>query len=333
MNQTRLTVEGDKALLVSTPPSSLFSIFDDDKNGRLSVKEVQEHRAELNSFFSENVKMLDQYGQEGELYFFDIVVPDAFEEGSKQESDHLQFIRRYRWQLNPDQIHLHYDLLTQNQQNMFIQIRFNGQLITTLLAPGQTRLSFPERASSIFLRFVNHGFFHVLSGYDHLLFLLALIITAAGFRQLLGVTTAFTLAHSLTLALSTLGVISLPSKLIESVIVLSICFVALDPLVVKNRPIIWRWFIVFGFGLVHGLGFANALEILSSEAVSQGLSLLAFTMGVELGQILFVTTAFTLLQLGYKQKNLFKNQQLFSRSASLLIAGIAFIWVLERFWA
>jgi hypothetical protein len=145
------------------------------------------------------------------------------------------------------------------------------------------------------------GFFllgveHILSGYDHLLFLLALLLPGGGLLSLVKIITAFTIAHSITLTLAVLQVVTLPDRLIEAVIALSIAFVAaenlfLDPTVSR------RWLVSFGFGLVHGFGFSSALRELGLPRQGLLLSLFGFNAGVEAGQALVIVVCLPLLLL------------------------------------
>ena len=136
------------------------------------------------------------------------------------------------------------------------------------------------------------GVEHILFGVDHLLFVLALLILVKGWRKLVGTITAFTVAHSITLAAATLGFVHVPSKPVEATIALSIVFVACE--IVHRRSgrtgltEAWPWVIAFTFGLLHGLGFAGALREVGLPQNAIPLALLFFNVGVELGQLLFI---------------------------------------------
>jgi hydrogenase/urease accessory protein HupE len=139
------------------------------------------------------------------------------------------------------------------------------------------------------------GVEHILGGYDHLLFLLALVLVTPALRTLTATVSIFTLAHSVTLALSTLGVLAPPSRLVECAIALSISYVGLENLTERaSRP---RFLIVLAFGLVHGFGFAGALaELGLSQAQTPG-ALLAFNAGVELGQLGVLAIAYPVIRM------------------------------------
>jgi hypothetical protein len=138
--------------------------------------------------------------------------------------------------------------------------------------------------------FVPLGVEHILTGWDHLLFLLALLLPGGGWRAVLKIITAFTLAHSVTLGLAVLDVVALPERLIESVIALSIAAVAVENLYI--RPTVTRrWIVSLGFGLVHGFGFSSVLREVGLPADGLLLALFGFNAGVELGQALVVAVA------------------------------------------
>jgi HupE / UreJ protein len=140
------------------------------------------------------------------------------------------------------------------------------------------------------------GIHHILIGYDHLLFLLALVLREWSVVSLLKIVTAFTLAHSMTLALAVLDIVTLPERLMEAVIALSIAFVAAENLV-PRLAVSPRWVVSFVFGLVHGFGFSSALRALELPPDGLALSLLGFNVGVELGQAAVVLLALPLLTL------------------------------------
>ena len=135
--------------------------------------------------------------------------------------------------------------------------------------------------------FFTLGIEHILTGYDHLLFLLALMLRGGGLWSLLKIITAFTIAHSITLALAALDVVVLPGALVESLIALSIAYVALENLL-PHHAVSRRWAVSFLFGLVHGFGFSSVLREIGLPKENLLLSLLNFNLGVEAGQLTVV---------------------------------------------
>jgi len=176
------------------------------------------------------------------------------------------------------------------------------------------------------------GTIHILEGFDHLLFLLTLLLIVTGIWPLLKTVTAFTLAHSLTLALATLNLIHIPQVPTEAVISLSIMLLAVE-VVRKNRGQFtlserFPWLIAFTFGLVHGLGFAGALYEIGVPQHAVPLALLMFNVGVETGQILFVVTV-SLLLAGLSRLHGHTALALM-RATPYAIGGVAAFWTIDR---
>jgi hypothetical protein len=177
------------------------------------------------------------------------------------------------------------------------------------------------------------GIEHILQGIDHLLFVLCLLLVVSGTMMLIKTITAFTLAHSITLALATLGIIHFPSLPVEAAIALSIAFLAAEILreqwglhtgLTYSSP----WLVAFGFGLLHGLGFAGALAELGLPTQEVPVALLFFNIGVEIGQLMFVSVCLLLIwafrHSGFFQSGLFKKVVAYS------VGGVATFWFLER---
>jgi hypothetical protein len=178
-----------------------------------------------------------------------------------------------------------------------------------------------------FGRFVMLGFTHILPrGLDHVLFVLGLFLLAGRWSALLWQVTAFTIAHSVTLALALYGYVRLPGTIVEPVIAISIVLVALDNLRRRGLPA-WRVAVVFGFGLVHGLGFAGALLGLGLPRSEYLPALIGFNGGVELGQLAVIALAF--VTVGW-----WRNRPSYRRvvvvPASLCIAAVALMWTVQR---
>jgi hypothetical protein len=163
------------------------------------------------------------------------------------------------------------------------------------------------------------GIHHILSGYDHLLFLLGLILRGGRMLSLLKIVTAFTLAHSVTLALAVLDVVVLPDRLVEAVIALSIALVAAENL--SPRPAVpRRWMVSFLFGLVHGFGFSAALRELGLPRQGLVLTLLSFNLGVEAGQGVVVALALPALVLLCRTR--WETRMVTSSSLAILVIGL-----------
>jgi hypothetical protein len=207
---------------------------------------------------------------------------------------------------------------------------------TQALAPAEpsrpVALGNGERAPplSTFLEYVRLGFGHILpSGPDHILFVVSLFLLIPRWKPLAAQVTAFTLAHSVTLALAVFGLVSLPAKVVETAIAISIAAVALDNLrTSKLAP--WRPFVVFAFGLLHGLGFASVLRELGLPRGQEALSLAAFNIGIELGQLTVLAGCFLLLGLALRRP---WRRGWVVVPASIAIAAVAGLWALQRAFA
>jgi hypothetical protein len=190
-------------------------------------------------------------------------------------------------------------------------------------------------------QYVHEGIWHIWLGYDHVLFLLALLLPAVLRRvagrweptqnflsalwEVLAIVTAFTIAHSITLGLATLGLIALPSRLVESAIAGSVVFAGISnlyPVLIQRRQLV-----AFLFGLIHGFGFATVLSDLGLPKGSLALSLVSFNLGVEIGQLAIVAV---FLPLAYGLRKSWTYQRLVLVSGSLGIATLACAWLIER---
>ena len=176
--------------------------------------------------------------------------------------------------------------------------RISGEVRSTVMEPDQTRWKIPARETpgGVAADYFELGVRHILSGVDHLLFLMCLLIISATWRRILITVTGFTLAHSLTLALSALGFIQMPVAAVEAIIALSILFVATE--IARNRrdTLTWRHPITVSssFGLLHGMGFAAALSATGLPQTEITTALLFFNLGVEAGQLLAIAGALCL---------------------------------------
>ena len=175
--------------------------------------------------------------------------------------------------------------------------------------------------STSWLSFLKLGMIHILEGYDHLLFLIALLLRKQTLKQYIGIVTAFTIAHSITLSLSVLDIVNLPSLFVESVIALSIIYVALEN--IFRKKIRFRWGLTFAFGLIHGLGFADLLKEMALPKSQLVTALVSFNIGIEVVQIGIVLLCLPILFYLHKMKNSLKVIQIMS--GVIVVAGAYFL--------
>jgi hydrogenase/urease accessory protein HupE len=218
-----------------------------------------------------------------------------------------------------------FQIMPDGHQHM-MNVRLNGTLHEAILDSRTQRASFTGVQTTnlqTVWRFVRLGVEHIFTGYDHLAFLLGLLVATGSLGSLVKIITSFTIAHSITLALATFNVVILPTRLTESLIALSILYVAAENLL--DFRAMKRYYITFLFGLVHGFGFSNVLREMDLPKSSLALSLFSFNAGVEIGQITFVLLIFPLVQdlvsSGWKR---------LKPAVSIGVACLAVYWFVQR---
>jgi hypothetical protein len=182
--------------------------------------------------------------------------------------------------------------------------------------------------SNVFWYYLKLGYMHILpNGFDHILFVTGLCLLSTKISTILWQATAFTVAHSITLALSMKNIIVAPSAVVEPIIALSILFIALENIMIDNLSP-WRILIVFMFGLIHGMGFASALNEIGLPSDKFFLSIFSFNVGVELGQITIILATFALVIIPFKNIKNYKTRVVYP--LSIIIASIALYWTIQR---
>lgn len=224
--------------------------------------------------------------------------------------------------------------------DVLVRYVVDGQARASRLTPDAPRLTIPAvpGAFDVLTSYFPLGMDHILEGIDHLLFVLALLLLIPDRWRLLGAITAFTVAHSLTMAAATLGWLTLPGPPVEAVIALSIMFVASE--LVQRRPGAERlserfpWTVSFSFGLLHGFGFAGALRDIGLPETDVPLALFAFNLGVEAGQLAFVAV---LLAMGWALRRIWAGASTaFAPGATAAvvtayaIGGVSAYWFIDR---
>ena len=221
--------------------------------------------------------------------------------------------------------------------DVLVRVAFlDGTRSTTLVHPSQPWIEVAATSGTLAVvqAYLTHGIEHILFGFDHLLFVLGLILIVPSRRVLFVTITAFTLAHSITLALATLGVVHVPGPPVEAAIALSILLLATE-IVHRERGAIgftarWPWVVAFSFGLLHGFGFASAL---SNVGLPQGdipLALFAFNVGVECGQLAFVGAVLGALAMIRRVRIGVRFERHALRLAPYAIGTLASFWFFER---
>ena len=216
---------------------------------------------------------------------------------------------------------------------LLVQLQ-DGTQHSAILRPGSPEFTIPLEASKLEVAgdYWRLGTIHILEGADHLLFVLALLLIVSGLGELVKAVTAFTVAHSITLALATLGIVHMPVAPTEAIIALSILFLATEIIHKHNGQISlterYPWVIAFAFGLFHGLGFAGALSEIGVPQHEVPLALLMFNVGVESGQLVFIAVVLGLIAL-LRRLSLTAPQGAW-RVLPYAIGSVAAFWTIER---
>jgi hypothetical protein len=230
------------------------------------------------------------------------------------------------------------------QHKGLMKLESPGRVATAIFSPERAQQQFVLAEPGMLAQFIDylkHGVWHIWIGFDHILFLLSLLLPAvlvyrlgtwhasdsfkASFIDVLKIVTAFTVAHSVTLTLAALGIVTLPSRWVEAAIAASVVIAALNNVfpVFQGR----RWVAAFAFGLIHGFGFASVLADLGLPPSALVLALLGFNLGVEAGQLVIVAI---FLPLAYVLRKTRFYQRVVLIAGSALIALLAAVWFVER---
>ncbi len=322
--------------------------LDADGDGRITWGEVRARHAEIAAYAAARLDVQAD------------ATRCALEIGPQQVDEHtdgaysvlpLQLSCAQGGAAGPQALSLNYTLFADldPQHRGLLKLTAAGATRTAILGPQAPRQSFvlgtPASGLAQLLDYGREGVWHIWIGFDHILFLLALLLPAVGiwvgaglgmtwqpvdrfgtaFWDVLRIVTAFTVAHSITLSLAALGLVSLPSRLVESAIAASVVLAALNNVwaVFHGR----RWMVAFAFGLIHGFGFASVLADLGLPQGALALALLGFNLGVEVGQLAivlaFLPTAWLLRRSAFYRRVVLLG-------GSLLIAVLAAVWLAER---
>ena len=314
--------------------------IDLDGNGEITWGELKAKRAEIEAYALSRLKILSDEKS-------CTLVPAEFL--VDEHSDGAYAVLRFDAACGaraPAAVQIAYSLFFDLDPTHRGLLRFErgGAAQAGVLSPERPRLAFKAGESSAlpqFFDYLREGVWHIWIGFDHILFLLSLLLpsvlilkdgewkAAERFRttfwDVLKVVTAFTLAHSITLSLAALSVISLPARLVESTIALSVVLAALNNLwpVVAER----RWAVAFAFGLIHGFGFASVLADLGLPQGSLLLALVGFNLGVEAGQLAIVGA---FLPLAYALRGTWIYRRFVLAGGSAAVALVSAVWLAER---
>ncbi len=230
----------------------------------------------------------------------------------------------------PWRLHLRVDVFDHfnPMHKNLVKVTHGGETLQAILTTDYREQSFSfEGERSIWhhaAQFLWLGMEHIFIGYDHIMFILGLILIGGKLMNLVKMVTAFTVAHSITLVLAVLQVVALPARLVESVIALSIVYIALENFFVKDSD--QRWLIAFVFGLMHGFGFAGVLTELGLPSGALVTSLVSFNVGVEIGQVVIVAACYPVIV--WVTQSTWQRRIVYGLSSLILVFGL--VWFLER---
>jgi hydrogenase/urease accessory protein HupE len=321
--------------------------IDQNKDQILQEKEIAEDQDHLVEFLTHSV-ILDKNNEQQEPELTDIKIE------KKDNKEFLTLYLKYPPYRAGDTITINDGLYANDPNTNYVNLlsaSFNGEssqaalqgvnrFWTILLteeqqeqqADGDQAGSFDSgleskpaaKPTSSWLSFLKLGMSHILTGYDHLLFLLALLLRKQTFKQYALIVTSFTIAHSITLSLAVLGIMDLPSKFVESVIALSIIYVAVEN--IFRSEVNHRWGLTFVFGLIHGLGFANILQEMNLSKGNLASALVSFNIGIEVVQISIVLLLLPLLRYLHR----LRNSAMYIKYGSIVIILFGAFWLVER---
>ena len=200
----------------------------------------------------------------------------------------------------------------------------DGSSFESIAGSRNLEITIPFEQSVYPIAYFNLGFDHLLKGIDHIVFLICLIFLVNGFINLVKVVTAFTIAHSITLSLSFLGIVTISQSVIEALIALTIIYVALDAADNKDKQ--FPWYYAFGFGLLHGFGFSGALSEIGINNNELALSLLFFNVGIEIAQLAIIPIPFLIIFF-FRNSKVFQNIKYLT---AIIIGGIGVYWFIDR---
>jgi hypothetical protein len=306
--------------------------LDRDRNNRISAEEHQAGRQAIETYVRPHLRI------EGDGSVCDAGGAAEQSFAARENGSFVTLRYALTCPAAPSRLNVSYDLFAKEHPapRTLVTVTAGRDVWTGVMSDEQKSLSIDLGAAGQvgFASFFLSGVLHMLEGIDHLLFLAVLLLPlmlAAGGNpvhrivEAAKILTAFTLAHGLTLWLAALGIVDVSSRLVESVIALSIAVTAAD----NVRPFLGRrrWLVAFGFGLVHGLGFASALGPLSLPPFELGLSLLAFNLGLEAAQL---GVALIALPLGYALGSRARLRRVLLPMGSAAAGVVAMLWFAER---
>ncbi len=281
-----------------TIPTGLVEKFDDDNSHQLSESEITQHQEDLQKLFEEKIRLTASREKSTTLMVKSGVAKNVPSNLNPSPDTHSSLLLQYHWTVPIEQLQMHYEFFVPGvaTARCLAQVRQNGRVDNVVFTPeAQNAALINAPFIQQVVSFIGLGIEHIWTGYDHILFLISLLMLGGELGYLIKIVTAFSLSHSFTLFLAALNIISVPSRWVEIAIALSIAYIASENLWRKEPKA--RWQLAFGFGLIHGLGFSSAMQELDLPRTNLVTSLASFSVGIELGQFAIVLVVYFLLSL------------------------------------
>jgi hydrogenase/urease accessory protein HupE len=297
-----IQIDRNNVELNLTIPTGLVDRFDDDKDRKLSELEITKHQSKLQQFLNEKIQLTADGQKNGVSIVRSVGAKPLSPNLITTPDTHSSLLLQYQWKEPPNQLQIHYDLFLPgvSTARCLAQVFRDGKVDNIVFTPtAKTADLIDAPILQQITSFIGLGIEHIFTGYDHILFLISLLMLGGGLKYLIKVVTAFSISHSITLTLAVLNIVSVPSRWVEIIIALSIAYVAAENLW-RKKPNLARWQLAFGFGLIHGLGFSSALQELELPRNNLAVSLLSFSAGIEIGQISIVLLTYVCLSYLHK---------------------------------
>lgn len=330
-NATMNIVDEAAFFVVSVPVSALKNV-DDDGDGKLTAQEIQKQDQSIKQQFADRFAVSND-GQEGTSALSWVMAPDGSD--AQMEADYVVILHRANFPETPENPVLTTDLFGTgpDEQQMTVKATLDGVSEVAVLRPAVTAHQFFRGGWAIFLDYIRIGGEHILTGADHLLFLLTIIIAGARWSYWVSVVTSFTIAHSITLTVSALDIFRISPDIVEPAIAASIVLMALLNLSYwhKNDAAIgWtRIGVIFACGLIHGFGFGSAIGAMTSDTGNLVATLAGFNIGIELGQFLFLGAVLLLIGVFHRLSNM-RIADRVPKFASATAIILGFILLIQR---
>ena len=347
--QGALHVQGPSVLAMVALPVSALNQVDDDGDGRLSDLEVQRHLARIKDQVQASFRIFngDTPGRLDQLQVLaeeDERTPPpaspATPFGLSAGAPYFLMLMKVSFASPPDSLHLAVDFFgtAPRERQLTLKITRGEDTEAVVLTPWHTTHRLFQSPLAVLVDYTLLGIEHILLGWDHLTFLITVLVAATGWRYWWRVLTGFTVAHSITLTATLLGWVQVSAAWVEPLIAASIVLMAGLNLVQRSAVLSQRLLMVFACGLLHGMGFASAISDLGLHGSYQWTSILGFNMGIELGQMLFLLAFLAVTKgpgawvwaQGWRHRT---GGLTLERWVSLLALAVGLFWLAERIWA